>query len=511
MGQIDSFTERISGVIEARRVLLLVFFCILYLAIVFSLTSRRVFWNDELFTLHFSQLNSWQDLWHALSTGADQIPPTFILITKLFTSVLGANHISLRLPETIGFLVMLLCLYRIVSSRTSALYGFIAMCFPLVTAAFSYSYEARPYGLLLGFSGLAFLSWQLVAERTNRKAWLACLSVSLAGSWMSHYYGLLVLVPLVLGEVARSGSIRRIDVPVWVAFILSMIPILFFLPLLQGSLSYVSTFWGKTSWDQIFVFYNILFESSAIPFAFICLVSPFLIGSRPIAETVSIRSFRAYELVAAAGFAAMPIIAVVITKIFVGAFSERYAISAVLGFSILVSFAMYQFALPKSIVILSLLCLLVGFSVKSILDFEKWDQERESMKQQFQFLSARADKNTPIVFAQSILRLHYYGPKELASRVYYLADPKESTRYLGHDTMDRGFLDLRPWFPLRNVQPYDLFIKANSRFYIYHLNWQEEWKWTWIFYTLLADHKRIEMIAREGDQFLFLVTTLDQK
>jgi hypothetical protein len=42
------------------------------------------------------------------------------------------------------------------------------MLFPLITNAYPYAYEARPYGLLLGFCGLSLLCWQSAAEGQSR-------------------------------------------------------------------------------------------------------------------------------------------------------------------------------------------------------------------------------------------------------------------------------------------------------------------------------------------------------
>src|SRR5262245_65490298 len=135
-------------------------------------------WNDELFTFYTSRLPKVSDIWGALLTGADQIPPLFHLITRAAFALFGVNSLSVRLPEVLGFWVMSLCLFRFVSKRSSALYGFAAMLVPLITVAYDYAYEARPYGLVLGFCGLALLCWQSAAEGHYRKLPLIGLAVS---------------------------------------------------------------------------------------------------------------------------------------------------------------------------------------------------------------------------------------------------------------------------------------------------------------------------------------------
>src|SRR5262249_59636705 len=93
---------------------------------------------------------------------------------------------------------MSLCLFRFVWKRSSALYGFAAMLFPLVTAAYDYGYEARPYGVVLGFSGLSLVFWQSATDGHYRKISLVALGLALAAAVLTHYYPLFLFCPLFL-------------------------------------------------------------------------------------------------------------------------------------------------------------------------------------------------------------------------------------------------------------------------------------------------------------------------
>src|SRR3972149_1994188 len=197
--QLDYIAEALRNQCERRKLWLLCGFSIVFLISTCWLASRKLMWNDELFTLYISRLPSVSDIWSALSTGADQTPPFFHIITRASFSLFGVNHVSIRLPEVLGFWVMSLCLFQFVSKRSSAIYGFVAMLFPLVTIAYSYAYEARPYGLVLAFSGLPLLCWQSAAEGRYRKLSLIGLALSLAAAVSSHYYAVLLFLPLAVG------------------------------------------------------------------------------------------------------------------------------------------------------------------------------------------------------------------------------------------------------------------------------------------------------------------------
>ena len=114
-------------------------FSLLYLLMTCAIASKRMLWNDELFTLYLSRLGTLSDLLAAVSTGADQNPPSFYLLTKGFLTALGETQLAIRLPEVFGVLLMSLCLFRFVSKRLPALFGFAAMIFPLTTIAYEYA------------------------------------------------------------------------------------------------------------------------------------------------------------------------------------------------------------------------------------------------------------------------------------------------------------------------------------------------------------------------------------
>ena len=248
-------------------------FHFLYLVSTFVVASRKLMWNDELFTFHIARLANVSELWSALMTGADQIPPVFYLITRASFFLFGINHLSIRLPEVVGFWIMSLCLYQFVSRRSSALYGFVAMLFPLVITAYDFAYEARPYGLVLGFCGLALLCWQSAAEGRYRKVSLIGLAVSCAAAVSTHYYGVLIFFPLALGEIVRSISRRRFDVPVWVALGLALIPLLLFIPLIEQAGTYAANFWARPHWGSIPEFYYFLLIPALSPLVAVLILA----------------------------------------------------------------------------------------------------------------------------------------------------------------------------------------------------------------------------------------------
>ncbi len=246
----------------ARGAIPIAAFAAAYLAETSVIAARKPLWNDELYTYHFTRVSSLADLWRALETGADQAPPLSYLFTRATFSMLGVGRFTIRLPEIIAFLVFCLCLYAFVKRRTNQIHGLIAMLLPTLTGAYYYASEARAYALVLAFGALALVCWQLATEGVRRRATIFGLALTLFLATSSHYYAVLLLVPLGLGELARTLIARRLDVAVWVAFAGALLPLAAFIQLVRASRNYSAAFWARPSWHDPLGFFSFLFHTT---------------------------------------------------------------------------------------------------------------------------------------------------------------------------------------------------------------------------------------------------------
>src|SRR4051794_31537971 len=98
-----------SRVANSRPLAWLVFL-ILYAVPTVLLARQKMLWDDEFFTLYLSRIQSWSELIRALSTGADQHPPSFYYAVHLGFALFGTSNLTLRLLPIVGFGVMCLCL-----------------------------------------------------------------------------------------------------------------------------------------------------------------------------------------------------------------------------------------------------------------------------------------------------------------------------------------------------------------------------------------------------------------
>ncbi len=517
--QLDRVAEVIREYCERRKVFLLCSVSIVYLMSTCLLASRKLMWTDELFTFYIARLPSVSDMWSALLTGGEQIPPLFHIITRISLSLFGVSELAIRIPEVVGFWVMSLCLFRFVSKRSSALYGFAAMLFPLVTKAYNYAYEARPYGIVLGFAGLALVCWQSAVEGHHRKLSLAGLAVSLAAAVSNHYYAVLLFLPLAVGEAARSLSLRRLDLPIWAAYGSAMTPLLLFVPLIQQARTQSAIFWAQPHWGQMTDFYYSLLTPALLPLVGMLIVAA--VYPTTLSTSASNRKQEShctppiYEVAATFGFIATPVVAVILAMLVTGAFTSRYALPSVIGFSILFAFAAYRLLDGRAIIGVSLVVLLSGgFVMGEVRTFQSIVEDSSARAETYEFIQSNNEDKLPIVTSDlyDFMTLAHYAPPDIASRVVYLADPQASLRHLGHSSVDQGILDLKPWFHLK-IEESAPYVASQQRFLLYvrgqSLNSRFR-RWQWLLSELTTTNRRIELKARNRENLLFLVSATER-
>ena len=179
----------------------------------------KPFWFDEILTLLAARLPTYAATVHA-ARDIDWTPPFTDLVAHIVHGLAGSGEIVFRVPSMIGFWVFCLCLFAFAAKRVNMFFALGALLLPFVTTGESYSFEARSYGMMLGFCGIALLSWQFAAAGEKRALALAGICVGIGGAVLCHYYGVMIYVPLAGAELLRSYRKRKIDKAIWAAFIL---------------------------------------------------------------------------------------------------------------------------------------------------------------------------------------------------------------------------------------------------------------------------------------------------
>jgi hypothetical protein len=497
--------ETVSERIEAGKYFYLYCFLMLFFILTALRAGSRALWYDELFTFYMSHLPSMGAIWAGLKQGADLNPPLIYVATRAAFRLFGDGPVAARLPAMIGFLAMSVCLFRFVAKRTNAVYGFVAMLFPWITGARRYAYEARAYGLVLGFSALALLCWQSACEGKRRRLALAGLTLSVAGALMSHCYAVLLFVPLGLGELVRTWRAKRIDWPVWMAIVAPAPLVLTYLPLMRA--------------NNGLVLNNAIFAPRFASIAEFCTavlgpaVWPWVIGfavvlwmARRGGETEQQPPARipAHEIAAAAGLVAIPLCALLLAFALTHVFETRYGLSAVMGLGMLFAFLAYTRTANRGATgVLLMGVFLAGFLMNSF-----WAAPDDTT----QSLAIRGldpdqvEKDVPFVIGSGtlFLQVDHYAKPELASRLYLLRDPRVAVRYTGSDVFDNGYPILQRWFPIKgHIEDYRSFMDRHERFMVFGPMHDPL---DWLIFKLVDDGAQMNFRGQFGDNLLFEVT-----
>jgi len=445
----------------------------------------RPFWYDELFTRYISRLDSPAPIWQALKLSVDNQPFPFFVISHYSQRVFGDNSFAIRFPETLGFAVMCVCIYIFTRRRTNSLYAMGAALFPFSSGALNYATEGRPYGIELGFCGLMLVSWQAACGTRHRKVAIAGLAVSVAGAVSSHYLAVLLLIPIGLGELARTAMRRRWDLAIWAATIAGLAPLLVYLPLLRATQVYAANFWAPPSFKAFIECYQLLQTPAILP----PLVVAFALATANYRRNTRDARVPLYEGVAVAAFLLLPVYQAAISPI-TGVLLDRYVLGMVAGAGILFGFGFHRAGRSSAGVALAFVATMaVTFAiselhnlmphaplreatVRALLDktaasglpvvvteaqdfLDAWDLEDDAGKQRLAYIindgktgsAARPDSyDIELPRLQRLVPLPVFGPDEFLRlhRTFLVAElePKWLMRYLlargAKVTLDRG-------------------------------------------------------------------------
>jgi len=422
---LDGLANRLSETLERRKYVVLVVFSMAYFGVTIFLANRKLFWFDELFTVYLCRLPDMKLVWKALLSGVDFNPPLFYLLTRASEHLFGEGHIADRLPAIVGFWVFCLCLFRFVSVRLPLLSAFVSMLFPLVTGAYWYAYEARPHGIVLGFCGLALISWQGAADcKVRRRWWLVALGGSLSCALLTHSYGFLVFVPIFVGELSRSLNRKRLDWPIWFAIAASSLAVLASVPFVHRVLSEVG--FAATLRKVLFLYAEFLTPAVSV------IIGSFLLSSlvRKTRDPKNVSGFQHYEVMTLWAFVAIPIFEYLAAKSTGAPYFSRYGITTVAGFAGFFGAAVSR----KATVAMGTLVLLLWQIVLTFFGFASDSVLREpssgyaistrmsQFNQRYTAMEASENENLPILQIDDLdfVPTAYYAPPTMASRLVYI-------------------------------------------------------------------------------------------
>jgi 4-amino-4-deoxy-L-arabinose transferase-like glycosyltransferase len=411
-------------------------FLILTAAISLLWSHHKLMSQDEIFVLQTDSVPTYTQFLQIQRQYPISLDPlVYHTIAFLSIKAFGAGAFALRLPSLLGYLLMQLCLFFFVRRIANEHAALFALAVPALTATLFYSAEARPYGLLLGLYGLAMLSWQTATRRhSQRTGSLIVLALAVALTLNTHYFGILLLLPLCAAELFRTIERRRLDLPVAAAILIGMTCIAFALPFERSAAEFRKNYYnaGEVSYHAITQAYRSLFMNyteaslSIQHFAAIGLVvfaALIVLGSVRQLRGNDLRLPNA-ELVFLIVLAALPFFGFLLAFFVTHSIEVRYVLGAILALSVLLSFAALPLLRSKNIAALTLSALALAIVVAGAIRIHA--EQAKTNAFMTSLLLTPQIKAAILSSPRGLLYLQEMGTFEVAS--YYEPDPEIRSR-----------------------------------------------------------------------------------
>src|SRR5271167_1247227 len=95
-------TKRAAHAVEIYSFIAAAVLATLYLATTLDISSHRLLWWDELFTVYIARLPHWATIWAALAHAVDSQPPVYYMVVRIFDKLFGYSEVAVRLPSSLA-------------------------------------------------------------------------------------------------------------------------------------------------------------------------------------------------------------------------------------------------------------------------------------------------------------------------------------------------------------------------------------------------------------------------
>lgn len=474
----------------------------LYAGLAIPYALAKPFWHDEIYTILLSRLPSLSDTWQAGLDGVDLSPPLNLWITRAAHTAVGEGLVGTRLPALLGFYLAIVAVFAVVRRRAGTAAAAIGVLLLFFTAGLRYAAEARAYGLMMGLAALALLAWTEAAAERRRTVHLPLLGLALAASLWNHYFGILVFVPVLAGELARLLRDRRLDVAMALTILCAMAAAIPLWPVAAAAARQGPSYWSRAAGaEQIVETYRFLlapmFEATfwIITAAGLALALVMAVIRR---RRASARRWPLHETVALLMGVGLPVVGFVLSRFVTGVAVPRYLLSSVPAIAIALPLLFSRITGGRQSIEWAVCASLAAVVSIGILGSDRPRFRHPVIERSVFNASLRSPSVTVVSSSLQFLQLWFYSSPELKVRMRYLVDPSEALKQTGSDTIDRGYLALSRWTALP-VEPYRDFVDRHEAFRVYEAGSG------WLLNKLEDEGASIEEIADEPGAKLYQV------
>ena len=422
---------------------------------------RTTMWFDELFTLYLAKLGSGQEI----IAFSDASPPLYPIIVQWLLPIIGNDALALRLPSTLGYCAMMVCLWAFCRRRLPAVFAFAATLLTFERGLY-FATEGRAYGLVLGCAAGALLCWQMAAGG-RRRAWaLTLLAFCSALAVALHYYAIFLLVPLFLAELVRSRTFRKIDVGIAAAMVPAPLVLGLHYALFVAGQDYGTHFWAQPSLSAIAPFYERFLLPPLILGGFAFVAALLAGSSAPPRERSQTPTFPLHEWTLIVALVLLPPVVIVVSMYTTHVFFERYILWAVIGFALLGAAILSAAVRGRPAVGIALIVVstasMARLEIRPLIE-PPILRTAEGLRQELDKTARDSPEPIVVANAHAFMELSYYLDSPLRERLAFPLSRELDLKYRGFDT---DALTLGPLAQRGQIsaKPYEDIVAENKRF-----------------------------------------------
>ncbi|HTS66303.1 MAG TPA: hypothetical protein VMH28_29975, partial [Candidatus Acidoferrales bacterium] len=471
--------------------------------------AYQPFWYDELATWHIARMPTVAAMWAANTGGVDINVLLSHLCVRLSHALFGTGHLSTRLPALCGFWILMLSLYVFLRRRLPLPYALIGMIFPMLTFAWAFAFEARAYGIVLGCTGVALVAWQNVADGRMRRTSLAAIAISMAVALACHPFTVLLAIPFGLAEAVRSLEMRRIDLPVWIAFAAGT-PLMLLYPMILAPMHGIDMHQLQPTYSTLPSFYDAAFRTAITPLLGAGAAAYLLLrasrGARNESEAKPVFSW--HESAALLGFAISPAILISV-MIFSTTmmFFPRYGLISVIGAAGLLALLLFRVSGGSRRAGWVMLTVLMAWLVtaRGREAASGIDDPRAQFEERTPILLKALADGRPVLMSDPVLFVEsdFYVPESAAGRLTYVElDRAFRRRYRNQDFSDQLIAYFSKYVPFRvHVESWESYSRRNPQF-LFHAHGGYQC----LYDVLLQGGWKLTLISQSNEESLYEVT-----
>ncbi len=432
---------------------------VMFVCVTFAQAYWKLLWGDEFVTLWIGQQRSFAGIWRALEAGADPNPPLMHVLDWGSTAVLGTEALAVRLPSIVAMGLGVACLWWFLRRHVAPVYAAAGCLALMTTRGFDYAYDARSYGLLMGFAMAALLLWTLSVETVGARRLICLIGLALAlvAGVSSNYYGVLAFFPVAAGEITYGFVAKKWRIGVWLAMLVGLAPLAVCLRLIRNNIAEFGPHaWNKPQLSMISDSYLVIVEGILWPVVGLAIFA--LWRDRPGRIKKPRSMFPVWERAAMWGLIAYPVIALLIAVFGAGMVSPRCAAPVCFGVAIFGTVLLARYA-TRRLAAQVVAVLVVWVLVREAACGYVLIHQRNAFLHLVATAERAAAPDEPVAVGDSliVMPLYWYGSAQLRQQIVFPVDFDAIHRSEADDSGERNLWGGRGGvFPVPIAAPGDV-------------------------------------------------------